>query len=230
MVRAVAVTQGAKLYLVPGSGLQVPGSLFLFVVLALSGCAPGSHERATGVYAHDTRVLVRLDYDADGDGRLDARTYMRDGRPVRLEGDGDRDGLVDRWEYYGADGNLLRIGGSSRGDGLEDTWVRTRGEERLVDISTRRDGRVDRREIYRGETLVRAESDTNHDSMTDRWEEFSNGAIARVLLDEERRLGRPTRRILYEGGQARVETDADGDGTWESSAAIGTPGGHVASR
>jgi hypothetical protein len=217
MVRAIAVTQRAKLYLVPGSRFHVPGSLFLFMVLAAPGCASGPQERATGVYAHDTRALIRLDYDADGDGRIDARTYMRDGKPVRLEGDGDRDGVVDRWEYYSADGSLQRVGGSSRGDGLEDTWVRTRGDERLVDISTRRDGRVDRREIYRAETLVRVESDTNHDRMTDRWEEFSDGAIARVLLDEERRLGRPTRRILYEGGQARIETDADGDGKWEST-------------
>lgn len=213
MARPIAVTQRAKLS-------AVPCSRFLFPVLVLcsSACGTVAQERAAGVYAHDTRVLLRLDYDADGDGRVDARTYMHDGRPVRLEGDGNGDGAIDRWEYFGSDGRLLRIGGSTLGDGREDTWVRTVGEERIVDISTRRDGTIDRRETYRGETLVRAESDTNHDGLADRWEEFLDGAISRLLLDEEQRHGRPTRRVLYgTNGEARIETDADLDGQWDSN-------------
>ncbi|MGH9349717.1 MAG: hypothetical protein ACRD26_20895 [Vicinamibacterales bacterium] len=175
--------------------------------------------RATGVYAHDSRALLRLDYDYDGDGRIDVRTYMRQGRPVRLEGDGNRDGLIDRWEYYGRDGELLRIGGSTRGDGREDMWVRTSGDERVVEISMRRDGVIDRREVYHGDTLVRAESDTNHDGLPDRWEDFRDGVVVRLMLDDERRYGRPTRRIVYDTqATARVETDADGDGVWEASA------------
>jgi hypothetical protein len=160
----------------------------------------------SGVYAHDPLLLVRLDYDNDGDGDIDVRTYMRDGRPVRLEADRDSDGRVDRWEYYSRTGALLRIGGSTRGDGREDTWVHTDGAHRIVEISTRRDGRIDRRETYEGDALVRAESDTNHDGLSDRWEEFRSGAIVQLMLDDERRNGRPTRRIVYgAGGGARVE-------------------------
>lgn len=197
-------------------------ALVAFVVASVSGAGCGARpvERASGVYAHDTRELVRIDYDYDGDGRVDVRTYMREGRPVRLEGDADRDGAVDRWEYYDAAGTLLRIGGSTRGDGREDTWVRATGGERLVAISTRRDGGIDRREIYRGDVLVRAECDTNHDGLPDRWEEFRDGAIVRLLLDDERRLGRPTRRLTYEGHDTtRIETDVDGDGAWEPARA-----------
>lgn len=163
-------------------------------------------ERAFGVYAHDTRVLVRVDYDYNGDGLIDVRTFMRGGRPVRLEGDTNGDGRVDRWEYYGSSGELRRLGTSARHDGREDTWVRTVGADRHVEISTRRDNTIDRREIYRGDTLVRVESDTNHDGLPDTWQEFSEGALVRLLLDDGRRSGRPTRRIHYaRDGAARIE-------------------------
>jgi hypothetical protein len=171
----------------------------------------------SGVYAHDSRALVRLDYDHDGDGRIDIRTYMRHGRPVRLEADVNRDGFVERWEYYDARGALLRIGGSTQDDGREDTWVRVEGTRRFVDVASARDGWIDRHEVYEAGTLVRAECDSNRDGLVDRWEEFRDGALVRLLLDDERRHGRPTRRIVYGTAQeARVETNADGDGDWDA--------------
>ncbi len=167
--------------------------------------------RTAGVYAPDTRVLVRLDYDFDRDGRIDVRTYMREGRPVRLEGDANGDDVIDRWEYYGANGELLRIGASSEGDGREDTWVRSSNAGQQVDISSRRDGIVDRREVYEGERLVRVESDTNHDGLPDLWEEFDGKAVARLLVDEDKRHGRPTRRLVYApNGGVQVEALAVG--------------------
>ena len=171
--------------------------------------------RATGVYAPDSRVVVRIDYDYDANGVIDVRTYMRHGKPVRLEGDTNADGLVDRWEYYDAAGNLLRIGGSSEADGREDTWARVVGDERHVEISTRRDGTINRREVYRHDRLVRTESDTNHDGLPDMWEEFDRGAITALLVDDEKRHGRPTRRVVYgAGGTARIEMlrKENGDG------------------
>jgi hypothetical protein len=178
--------------------------VFFLLVLTIAGCQIGPH--ASGVYAPDTRALVRVDYDYDGDGRIDVRTYMRNGVPTRLEGDTNGDGVVDRWEYYDGSGALLRIGGSTEDDGREDTWVRSTGEERHVEIATGRDGFVDRREVYRGERLVRAESDSNRDGLPDRWETFEDGAVREVLLDDSKRDGRPTRRVVYgAGGAARIE-------------------------
>lgn len=182
----------------------------LVLVLGSAGCA--GPERAFGVYAHDTRRLVRVDYDFDGDGVIDVRTYMRGGRAVRLEGDGNGDGRVDRWEYYGPSGDLRRIGASSQNDGREDTWVEIHDGERRVEISTRRDNTIDRTERYRGDALLSAAADTNHDGLTDTWEEYSGGALAQLLIDDARRHGRPTRRIRYErGGAARVEAIDDTD-------------------
>jgi hypothetical protein len=198
------VTDRAELYSLRScSGFHV-GVLVLVLGSGVAGCAPPG--RAFGVYTHDARVLVRVDYDYNGDGRIDVRTYMRGARPVRLEGDANGDGRIDRWEYYGPSGELQRIGASTQLDGREDTWVRTAGGERHVEISTRRDGTVDRRESYRGETLVRTEADTNHDGLPDTWQEFSEGALVRLLLDESGRSGRPTRRIHYaRDGTARIE-------------------------
>ena len=173
--------------------------------VALVGCAAPSGPRVSGVYAEGTRELLRLDYDEDGDGRIDVRTYMRAARPARLEADRDGDGLIERWEYYDRSGALMRIGTSTARDGREDMWIRTEGARRVVEISTRRDGRVDRRETYERDTLVHAESDTDFDGRTDRWEEFRQGALGRLMLDDERH-GRPTRQIVYgPGGAARVE-------------------------
>jgi hypothetical protein len=179
-----------------------------FIVLSslavVVACGPAP--RAAGVYGHDTRALVRLDYDYDGDGRIDVRTYMRDGRPVRLEGDGNGDGVVDRWEYYDRRGALVRLGAASQQDGREDTWTRVNGAERSIELSTHRDGIVDRREIYRGDALVRVEADTNRDGLVDTWQEFEGGVLRRLLLDE-RRAGKPTREVEYgAGGGARVAT------------------------
>ena len=182
-----------------------PVQLLLLAVLLVAGCSTPA--RVHGVYAHDTRTLVRLDYDYNADGVIDVRTYMRGGVPVRLEGDANGDGRIDRWEYYSPGGELLRVGGSTQGDGREDTWARVVGGETHVDLSTRRDNTVDRREVYRGGVLVRAESDTNHDGLPDAWEEFEQGALSRLLLDDDKRRGRPTRRIAYarDGSVARVD-------------------------
>jgi hypothetical protein len=169
------------------------------------------------VYAPDTRALVRLDYDSNGDGLIDARAYMRDGRLVRLEADGDGDGRIDRWEYYDRDGRLRRVGTSNQHDGREDTWVLTDGNDRWIERSTRRDGVVDRRERYRGEQLISTETDTNHDGLPDTWEQFEGGALHVLMLDDEQRNGRPTRRIVYEAAGARIEVDPDGDGVFTSA-------------
>jgi hypothetical protein len=186
-------------------------------VLAAVSLACDRRPQAFGVYAPDTRLLVRLDYDSNGDGVIDARTYMHEGRPVRLEADADGDGRIDRWEYYDQGGQLRRIGDASRRDGHEDTWVSTVDDQTWIERSTRRDGVVDRRELYRGDMLVRTESDTNRDGLPDTWEEFEGGALRVLLLDDDQRSGRPTRRIVYTRDGTRVETDPDGDGVFTPS-------------
>ena len=188
--------------------------LYPILLILAASLACDRRPQAFGVYAPDTRELVRLDYDSNRDGRVDTRTYMREGRPARLEADRDGDGSIDRWEYYDEGGRLRRVGESSQRDGREDMWVTTVGDEARIERSTRRDGVVDRRERYRGQTLLGTETDTNHDGLPDAWEEYEGGSLRVLLLDDEQRSGRPTRRIVYERGGTRIETDPDGDGVF----------------
>ena len=191
---ACSVSERAKLYAAAfRRGIATGGALCAALVAA--DCA---RERVTPVYDPDTRTVTRLDYDADDDGRIDMRSYLQDGRGVRLEADGNGDGRVDRWEYYRPDGQLDRLGTSSQGDGRDDTWVVQNDNQMRVDISTRRDGVADRHEFHQQGVLVRAELDTDFDGRTDQWQRFEHGTLRELLVDTER-SGRPDRRLVYAG-------------------------------
>lgn len=184
--------------------------------LFAAACGAGPQGTATPVYNERSRELERIDYDYDGNGVADVRTYMQAGKPVRLEGDANADGKTDRWEYYDANGQVTRVGASSLQDGVEDTWIVSAGRDRRMERSMARDGRVDRWEFYRGEVLTRAEADTDRDGRVDRWEEYDNGRLAMVAIDEDKRTGRATRRLVYPAaGDVRIEIDPDGDGRFD---------------
>jgi len=171
---------------------------------ALVACA---RDRVTPVY--DARGAIRrIDYDTDRDGRIDMRAYLLNGRTVRMEADGNGDGVVDRWEYYGTTGDLDRLGTSSESDGVEDTWVVQSGEQMRVDISTRRDGVADRHELHENGTLLRAEQDTNGDGRIDQWQRFEHGKLRELLVDTTLASGEPNRRLVYteNGVLQRVES------------------------
>lgn len=191
---ACSVSERAKLYAVACCLLP-----------ALSACA---RDRVTAVY-DPAGTIRRLDYDIDHDDHVDMRAYLEHGRTVRIEADGNGDGMVDRWEYYGTDGHLDRLGTSSESDGLEDTWVVQNGDQMRVDISTRRDGVADRREFHEKGTLVRAEQDTNGDGRTDQWQRFADGKLRELLIDTSQKTGRPDRRLVYANDGSLERIDAD---------------------
>jgi hypothetical protein len=175
------------------------------VLAVVSACA---RDRVTPVY-NAAGAITRLDYDTDRDGRVDMRAYLESGRTVRIEGDGNGDGIIDRWEYYGADGTLVRLGTSSESDGVEDTWVVQSGDQMRVDISTRRDGVADRHEFHQKGALVRAEQDTNGDGRIDQWQRFDGGKLRELLIDTSQSSGRPDQRLVYaaDGSLQRVDSD-----------------------
>lgn len=207
---SLSVSERAKLYALIGRQYAAVALAFGIAV----ACASCERPHVTALYDLDTHLVSRLDYDDEMSGRIAARTYFSSGRPVRLEVDPDGNGSIDRWEYYGADGSLVRLGRSSRNDGREDTWVTQSGYSMRVDISTRRDGFVDRREFHEQGELVRTEQDTNFDRLVDEWQEFDNGKLHILLIDTEQRRGRPDRRLVYgpDGSLTGFALDPDGDG------------------
>lgn len=185
---------------------------------SLMTCGPGAPAPHPS-YDPFTRRLVRLDLDQSGDGRVDVRTYLDGNRPLRAELDVAGKGQIDRWEYFDAAGQLILVGTSSLGDGIEDTWTHaaTPEGERRVDQSSSRDRRIDRREHYRDETLLRAEEDVNGDGRPDKWETYEGGALRMVAFDTTYAAGRPDRRVIYnaDGQFSHVEVDIRGDGRFE---------------
>ena len=193
-------------------------------VVAAIGCAATPDPR-TAVPSYDlfTGRLIQLSADQNGDGQIDQWTYLEGNRPLRGEADTDGDGRVDRWEYFDAGAKLTYIGTSSRNDGVEDTWswvTPANGEARL-DRSRQRDRHVDRREFYRGDTLVRAEEDTNMDGRIDKWDRYDGARLIEASFDTTLTRGRPDRRLTYDatGKVTAIEEDPDGDGTFVRVAA-----------
>lgn len=62
--------------------------------------------------------------------------------------------MVDAWAFHGADGQVAR-----------------------VEVSTARDGVVDRWEHYAGGALVRVETDGDGDGRADGWSTYENGIL-----------------------------------------------------
>jgi len=176
----------------------------LAFALVLVAC---DRDRVLPIY-DEAGTLRRLDYDTDRDGRIDMRAYLVNGRTARIEADGSRDGVIDRWEYYGADGRLKRLGTSSESDGIEDTWVVQTDVRMRVDVSTRRDGIPDRHEFHENGALVRTEQDTNGDGRLDQWQHFANGRLREVLIDTSLSSGQPDRRLVYGPDGAVQHVDA----------------------
>ena len=197
------------------SYLQYVGIPILIVGLATAGCgSPGgdsSTSPRTGavepVYDEATGKLQLLKYDANGDGTIDTWSYMDGARVVRIELDPDQNHVIDRWEYYGPDRAIEKVGTSRAGDNTPDSWAYfdQTGAMTKLELSTHRNGTVDRVEYYQAGARVRAEEDTNADGRIDKWETYDGSRLASVAFDTRQR-GTPDRRVLYaQDGTVRVE-------------------------
>lgn len=165
--------------------------------------------------------LTRLEYDRNGDGKIDTWGYMDGSRVVRVEVDEDGDGKVDRWEYHrdpktandskgstAPTGSPAAIGSGSAGGG-DPTLER-------IERATKHDGKVSRREYFENGLLARVEEDTDGDGKIDKWETYSGGTLAIMAIDTKGR-GTPDRRLIYQpdGTLSRIEMDPSGTGTWQ---------------
>jgi hypothetical protein len=176
----------------------------------LSACG-GSDTRQGSLqpeYNARTGKLVLLRYDTNGDGHVDILSYMDGARIVRIEVDKNEDGKIDRWEHYQPPGNtLVNVGFSRKNDGIEDAWTYAGpdGTVSRIEISTRRNGQVDRSEFYEKGVMVRVEEDSDGDGKPDKWERYENGRLLSVDVDTTH-TGSPNRRMVYlPDGSSKLE-------------------------
>jgi len=104
---------------------------------------------------------------------------------------------VTRTEFSGAgvpsplslertsDGNAERLGFSSINDGVIDAWSTTDPKTgiRRVEMTTKRNGKIDRWERYEKGALVRVDLDTNGNGKPDRWMTYEDGILMDTFLD-----------------------------------------------
>lgn len=188
-------------------GLGIP-TLIAGLTAAGCGVPGGGASRVEPVYDNATGRLQLLKYDANGDGTIDTWSYMEGARVVRIELDRDQNRVVDRWEYYRPDQTVEKIGASRAGDGTVDSWAFYDGAGALIklELSTRRNGHVDRIEHYERGSMVRTEHDTDADGRMDKWETFEGSRLAAVAFDTQHR-GTPDRRLVYSAdGGVKLET------------------------
>ena len=135
--------------------------------------------------------------------------------------DGNGDGKIDRWDYYGPDRRLQKSGFSLQNDGMEDAWayIGPDGSTTRIESSPARNGKIQRIEHFEHDVLTRAEEDTDGDGNIDKWETFDGLSLAMVAFDSAHR-GRPDRRLVYGAdGSVRVEVDPRGDGRFVEAGA-----------
>jgi hypothetical protein len=200
----------------PLSWKSAPSTILLLLLAAACSQPPANTGRAQPTYNEKTGVLERVAFDSNGDGTIDAWSYMDGARVLRIELDTDADGLVDRWEHYDEHQALVKVGLSRANDGVEDAWAYQhrveKGEHQAtsrIEVSTRRDGTIDRIEYYEDDILARVEEDTNGDGRFDRWETWEASRLTSVAFDTNG-TGQPTRRLVYgpDGNLLRVETES----------------------
>jgi hypothetical protein len=161
--------------------------------------------------------LTRLEYDRNGDGKIDTWGYMDGSRVVRIEVDEDGDGKVDRWEYHRDPKTTDDSQGSTGSPGASSSASAGGADPTLerIERATKHDGKVSRREYFESGLLARVEEDTDGDGKIDKWETYSSGTLAIMAIDTKGR-GTPDRRLIYQpdGSLSRIEMDPSGNGTW----------------
>jgi hypothetical protein len=179
---------------------------------ALAAVAAGCQQPSSGVAAAErlrpgydkaSGRLTRLEYDSNGDGKIDTWGYMDGMRVVRVEVDEDGDGKIDRWEYHSGSAP------SGVAQGSVDKTI-----ER-IERATQHDGKVSRWERFDKGALVHVEEDTDGDGLVDKWEDYTGGTLTLMALDTQHH-GKPDRRLIYlaDGTFDHVEVDATGAGVF----------------
>jgi hypothetical protein len=78
-----------------------------------------------------------------------------------------------------------RVGFSVANDGVIDAWVTRDPKTGLnrVEVSTKRNGKIDRWEYYEKNILLKVELDTNGNGKPDRWMTYQDGIQMETILD-----------------------------------------------
>ena len=116
-------------------------------------------------------VIIRIETDTTGNGKMNEWIYFKDGNPTKGERDINEDGKVDTWLRYNKEGIIIKSEADTDGNGKVDTWLKYDKEGILIksEADTDGDGKVDEWVTYEEGRPVSAERDTNADGKIDTW-------------------------------------------------------------
>lgn len=139
--------------------------------------------------------------------------YNENGSISRQERDTNGDGKIDRWLFYDTEGKVERVEQDENFDGKPDLFLfYEEGKLKRQEVSTKRDGRIDRIVSLQDEKLSRVEEDTNGDGKMDCFSYFEGGQLAKKEVDRKH-TGRIDLWGYYQNGElVRQEEDLNGDG------------------
>jgi len=166
-------------------------------------------------YDMETHAIVREVMDRNHDGVSDrVITYQGMGGARTEETDTDFDGLVDRWDTFGAAGQRRRSATASLGSRPDRiATYDSGGQLARVEIDANRDGQFDLVQVYEDAKLVRVEIDSDGNGRTDRIQDFHEGFLASEDFDTDED-GAPNLRMTYnrDGKLLKVTIVADAEG------------------
>ena len=125
-----------------------------------------------------TGKLVKLDLDSNKDGVMDRFQYYRDGEIVRIEGDKNADGKIDSWDHFEA-GKRVRSEQASFETGKVNQITTFDAQERpwMMQKDTEGKGLFDTVYNFTEGVLASITKDSDGDGKPDIWEEYDSPEI-----------------------------------------------------
>lgn len=94
----------------------------------------------------DNKVIVRVEADTSGDGKINEWINYENGKPAAAEKDNNGDGKPDTFVTYNSKGKAVKSETDTSGDGKVDEWI-----------------------YYKDGAIIKAEKDNNGDGKPDTW-------------------------------------------------------------
>lgn len=171
-----------------------PLSLFVFTTgLVLAVLSGVSTYRAFGLYGGPVRTGFHREWNATTrQYQMVHETTTRAGLRIRqvfdaslilqrMDVGSDNAGpVVERLVSAGA-----RLAFSTRNDGVLDAWVTrdAKAQTSRIEVSTKRNGKIDRWELYLKGQMVRVDLDTNGNGKPDQWMTYEEGILMDTFID-----------------------------------------------
>ena len=141
--------------------------------------------------------ILRLDTDTDKDGHMDRFQYYEKERMVRVERDTDADRQIDCIDYFEKGKRTRQARTSAKGEVYQGTLFDEQEQPAKIQKDTTGSGFFDTIYLFSGGTVVSSSRDTNESGTPNILETYENGKPVKRTVDDDED-GRPEQVVLYD--------------------------------